>query len=100
MWGVRIKKKPSQRLGFHLAWLVVLEYGKLIPVDQEIGKSPDKPTAYQPETASTGGGTCRFGMGRPANNRRVGLAIQRAQRVDHATRALSVAMPVSAYILR
>lgn len=45
-------------------------------------------------------GTCRCGMGRPANSFWQGLASHRAQSADHATRALSVAMPVSAYILR
>jgi hypothetical protein len=45
-------------------------------------------------------GTLRSGMGVPANRRRQGLASQRAQRPDHDTRALSVAMPVSAYIWR
>jgi hypothetical protein len=39
-------------------------------------------------------------MSGPANSRRQGRASQRAQRVDQATRALSVAIPVSAYILR
>jgi len=44
------------------------------------------------------GGTLSSGMGVPANNRRQGLDSQRAQRPDHETRALSVAIPVSAYI--
>src|SRR5579859_4761208 len=45
-------------------------------------------------------GTRRSGMGGPVNRRRHGFAIQRAQRAERATRALSVAMPVSAYIRR
>jgi len=45
-------------------------------------------------------GTLRSGMGRAANNRWHGLASQRAQRADRETRALSVAIPVSAYICR
>jgi hypothetical protein len=52
------------------------------------------------ESSSTGGGTCKCGMGRPVNKRLVGFASHRAHRVDQATRALSVAMPVSAYIRR
>ena len=43
-------------------------------------------------------GTSRFGMGDPANSLRQGFAIHRAHRVDRSTRALSVAMPVFAYI--
>ena len=43
-------------------------------------------------------GTSRFGMGDPVNSLRQGFAIQRAHRVDRSTRALSVAMPVFAYI--
>jgi hypothetical protein len=40
------------------------------------------------------------GMGRAANNIRQGFAIQRAQRTERATRALSIAIPVFAYICR
>ena len=43
-------------------------------------------------------GTSRFGMGDPVNNLRQGFAIQRAHWVDRSTRALSVAIPVLAYI--
>ena len=39
-------------------------------------------------------------MGVPAKRRRHGLASHRAHRPDHDTRALSVAIPVSAYIWR
>jgi len=45
-------------------------------------------------------GTLRSGMGGAANNRWHGFASQRAQRADRETRALSVAIPVSAYICR
>src|ERR1700730_7207323 len=45
-------------------------------------------------------GTWRFGMGGAANSRWHGFASQRAQREDRETRALSVAIPVSAYISR
>jgi serine/threonine protein kinase len=45
-------------------------------------------------------GTSRSGMGGAANSRWQGFASQRAQRADRATRALSVAIPVSAYICR
>jgi hypothetical protein len=45
-------------------------------------------------------GTCRSGIGRPANRRRHGTAIHRARRAERLTRALSVAMPVFAYIWR
>ena len=40
------------------------------------------------------------GIGRAVKNRRHGLAIQRAQWAERPTRALSVAMPVFAYICR
>ena len=39
-------------------------------------------------------------MGRPANSHRQGIAINRAHCADRFTRALSVAMPVLAYIWR
>lgn len=39
-------------------------------------------------------------MGRAEKSRRQGFASQRAQRPDEAMRALSVAIPVSAYIWR
>lgn len=39
-------------------------------------------------------------MGGAEKSRRHGFAIQRAHRADRATRALSVAMPVLAYICR
>jgi hypothetical protein len=44
--------------------------------------------------------SCRSGIGRPAKSRRQGCAIRRAQRADRLTLALSVAMPVLAYICR
>ena len=40
------------------------------------------------------------GIGRPMNNPRQSVPIQRALRVDRCTRALSVAIPVFAYICR
>ena len=40
------------------------------------------------------------GNGRATNRRRHGLAIRRAQRLARLTRALSVAIPVFAYICR
>ena len=40
------------------------------------------------------------GIGRPAKSGRQALAIQRAQRAERLTRALSVAIPVFAYICR
>src|SRR4051812_2344559 len=46
-------------------------------------------------------GSYRYsGRGRAANRTRHGSAIQRAQRTERFTRALSVAMPVLAYIWR
>jgi hypothetical protein len=45
-------------------------------------------------------GTLRSGMGGAANSRWQGFASHRAQRADRETRALSVAIPVSAYICR
>jgi hypothetical protein len=39
-------------------------------------------------------------MGRPANSRRQGFANQRAHRAAEDLRALSVAIPVSAYMCR
>jgi hypothetical protein len=44
--------------------------------------------------------SCRSGIGRPANRYRHGHAIQRARRAERLTRALSVAIPVFAYIWR
>src|SRR5687767_5226762 len=49
---------------------------------------------------ATRAGTCRSGIGRAANSRRHGRAIHRAHRFARLTRALSVAMPVFAYICR
>ena len=43
---------------------------------------------------------CKSGMGRPAKRRRHGFAINRAHWADRLTRALSVAIPVLAYICR
>ena len=45
-------------------------------------------------------GSTRSGIGAATNSRRAALASQRARRADRATRALSVAMPVLAYICR
>ncbi len=53
----------------------------------------------EPRTASYAG-TCRSGIGDAENRRRQGAAMIRAQRADRLTRALSVAMPVLAYIWR
>ena len=44
--------------------------------------------------------SCRDGMGLAVNRRRQGLAISRAHRLARVTRALSVAIPVFAYICR
>jgi hypothetical protein len=52
------------------------------------------------DAAATGRSIRRWGIGRPANNRRQGIAINRAHRTDRLTRALSVAIPVFAYIWR
>ena len=43
-------------------------------------------------------GIPRSGMGDPVNSLRQGFAIHRAHRVYRSTRALSVAIPVFAYI--
>ena len=43
-------------------------------------------------------GTCNSGIGAVTNTRRLCLASTRAQRSERAWRALSVAMPVLAYI--
>jgi len=45
-------------------------------------------------------GTCRSGIGRPAKSERHGTAMARAHRAERFTRALSVAIPVFAYICR
>lgn len=45
-------------------------------------------------------GTCKSGIGGAENRRRQGAAMIRAQRAERLTRALSVAMPVLAYIWR
>ena len=67
----------------------------------ECGPKPLGEKAHSDKTASQFAfGTSSRGMGRAENRYRHGLAIQRAQRTDRATRALSVAMPVFAYICR
>jgi hypothetical protein len=43
-------------------------------------------------------GICRSGMGRPENSLRQGTASQRAHALARLCRALSVAIPVLAYI--
>jgi hypothetical protein len=50
--------------------------------------------------AGPGSGTWRCGIGLVRNSRRVASPSQRAHRVDRATRALSVVIPVLAYICR
>jgi hypothetical protein len=50
--------------------------------------------------AGSAPGTCNCGIGVVRKRRRVASPSHRAQRVDRATRALSVAMPVVAYICR
>ena len=50
--------------------------------------------------AAAGVGTCSSGIGRPANSHRHGITINLAHCADRFTRALSVAMPVFAYICR
>ena len=47
-----------------------------------------------------GAGIGRSGIGAAVNKWRLGLAMSRAQRFARLTRALSVAMPVLAYICR
>ena len=44
--------------------------------------------------------TWQSGMGRAENNMRQGFAIQRAHRTERVKRALSIAIPVLAYIWR
>jgi hypothetical protein len=55
---------------------------------------------HEPVSSSVHGGTCRSGIGGAANSRRHGRASQRAHREARFTRALSVAIPVLAYIWR
>ena len=50
--------------------------------------------------ASGAGAASSSGIGRATNRRRHGRAIRRAHRLARFTRALSVAMPVFAYICR
>ena len=45
-------------------------------------------------------GAARSGIGAAMNSRRAAFASQRARRTERATRALSVAIPVLAYICR
>src|SRR6185437_7259043 len=52
------------------------------------------------DNLSTAPGTFSSGIGAPANRRRQGLAKKRTHLLDRVTRALSVAIPVSAYIWR
>ena len=56
--------------------------------------------AFGPTTIARYDGIWRSGMGLPAKSRCVGLLIQRAHRTERARRALSVEMPVFAYICR
>src|SRR5690606_16559808 len=59
------------------------------------GKVPSEETPHASEVVLVS-----VGNGRATNRRRHGLAIRRAQRFARLTRALSVAMPVFAYICR
>src|SRR6266853_5618338 len=61
--------------------------------NQTPGSGADEPAPTGTSAGPTKRGTSRSGMGAPAKRRRQGLASQRAQRPDHETRALSVAMP-------
>ena len=49
---------------------------------------------------ATTGGSARSGIGAATKKRRTARASQRARRTERDTRALSVAMPVFAYICR
>ena len=57
-------------------------------------------SAADPEDSILRGGTCRPGIGAPWNSLRQGTASQRAHWLARLRRALSVAMPVLAYICR
>jgi hypothetical protein len=52
------------------------------------------------EASGTANESARSGIGAAMNSRRAILASHRARRADFVTRALSVAMPVFAYICR
>src|SRR5262249_8749038 len=54
----------------------------------------------QSTAGSSDAGIAKSGIGFPINNRRHAWPIQRAHRADRCTRALSVAIPVFAYIWR
>ena len=56
------------------------------------------PSAICPCGSNPYTGTCRSGIGRATNTRRQGFASIRAIRSERAWRALSVAIPVFAYI--
>jgi hypothetical protein len=56
--------------------------------------------ASSPRPKAYGAGISNSGNGRPANSRRQGFASHRAQRAERPILALSVAMPVLAYICR
>src|SRR5688572_9969340 len=73
-----------------------------IPGIQELGRcSDDAMRSMRGEDDCTFGLAIRSsGIGRPAKSRRHGIAISRAQRAERLTRALSVAIPVFAYIWR
>jgi hypothetical protein len=70
------------------------------PVSQKSRDKDGAPAAQGTDYEASAWGTAKFGMGRPANKCRHGFASNRTQRWERDTRALSVAIPVSAYIWR
>lgn len=96
--GIRVsaRRAPSSVAGFtsDLDLVLVLEEALQSLADRYlIANNKNADRGQTPDALPTSGDT-----GRPANKRRHGRAIRRAQRFARLTRALSVAMPVFAYI--
>src|SRR5207247_4738422 len=106
-FGIRDSGFGTRASGFGLRALAALagglrpEAGGLTP--EACGPRPETlraPTYATLADSDIIGGTWRSGIGVAANSRWHGLAISRAQVADRLMRALSVAMPVLAYICR
>jgi hypothetical protein len=87
------------RLGTHAAHAPRSAH-RLTPTPRRPPTSDQRRPIVSSATGAAGrdSGTWRCGIGVVRNSRRVSSPSQRAHRVDRATRALSVAIPVFAYI--
>ncbi len=92
------EKIPGGIVSARQPWVLLVE--SFFDRETPILTSDNGTSDADSRSACSAPGTSRSGIGRPANRCRQGLAIHRVQRPDQVTRALSVAMPVSAYIMR